>query len=75
MYTSQANISLIMGHTASIGQKRNAYKISVRKSKGIRLLGRPRYGWACKINMYLKKTVTDDIDNSSGKMGISNGLL
>jgi hypothetical protein len=64
-----------MGHTASIGQKRNAYKISIRKSKEIRLLGRPRYGWAYKIKMYLKKTVSGDIDNSSGKTGIGHGLL
>jgi hypothetical protein len=55
LYSSQNNINLIIGHTATTGQKRNAYKISVRKSKRIRLLGRPKYEWEHKIKIYLKK--------------------
>jgi hypothetical protein len=66
LYSSQNNIRLITGHTACIGQKRKAYKISVIKSKGIGLLGRPRCGREDDIKMYLKETVSDDIDNSSG---------
>jgi hypothetical protein len=44
------------GHVASMGEKRNAYKIFVGKPKGKRSLGRPtsRCRWEGNIKMDLK---------------------
>jgi hypothetical protein len=39
-----------MGRTCSIhGEKRNAYRILVRKPEGKRLLRKPRYRWVDNI--------------------------
>jgi hypothetical protein len=38
-----------------MGEKRNAYRISVGKPEGKKPLGRPRYRWEDNIRMNLKK--------------------
>jgi hypothetical protein len=38
-----------------MGEKRNTYKILVRKPEGKRRQGRPRRRWEDNINMYLTK--------------------
>jgi hypothetical protein len=40
-----------VGHVAEIGEKRNAYRLLVRKPEGKRSLGRPRHVWVNNINM------------------------
>jgi hypothetical protein len=39
------------GHVARIGEKRNAYRLLVRKLEGKRPLGRPRRRWVHNIRM------------------------
>jgi hypothetical protein len=39
------------GHAARMGEKRNAYRILVRKPEGRRPLGRPRRRWVDNIKM------------------------
>jgi hypothetical protein len=36
-----------------MGEKRNVYRLLVRKPGGQRPLGRPRYGWIDNIKIYL----------------------
>jgi hypothetical protein len=53
------NINLIIlmrlaGNIARMGQKRNAYRISVGKPEEKRPLGRPRHRWVDNIEMDLK---------------------
>jgi hypothetical protein len=43
-------------------EKRNAYRILVRKPEGKRPLGRPRRGWVNNIKMYLREIEWDDMD-------------
>jgi hypothetical protein len=43
------------GHVARIGEKRNAYRISVGKPEGKRPLGRPRRKWADNIKMDVRE--------------------
>jgi hypothetical protein len=50
------------GHVARIGEKRNAYKILVRKPEGKRPLGRPRRRWVDNIKMDLREIGWDDMD-------------
>ena len=38
-----------MGYVAPIFDKRDAYRVLVRKLEGVRLLGRPRRRWECNI--------------------------
>jgi hypothetical protein len=42
-----------MGHVASMGDIRNAYKILIRKHKEKRPLGRPRHRWEDNIRINL----------------------
>jgi hypothetical protein len=42
------------GHIARMDAKRNAYRILVGKSEGMRPLGRPRRKWKNTIKMNLK---------------------
>jgi hypothetical protein len=41
------------GHVTRMGEKRNAYRLLVRKAKGRRPLGRPRRRWVHNIRMCL----------------------
>jgi hypothetical protein len=43
------------GNVARMGQKRNAYRILVRKSEGKRPLGRPIRRWEDNIRMDLRE--------------------
>ena len=38
-------------HLISMGKKRNAYRILVSDSEGMRPLGRPRRGWKTKLDL------------------------
>jgi hypothetical protein len=42
-------------HLAQMGEKRNTYRILVRKPKGKRPVGRPRRRWVDNIKMVLKE--------------------
>jgi hypothetical protein len=42
------------GHVARMGEKRNAYRILVRKPEGKRTLGRPRRRWVDNIKIDLR---------------------
>jgi hypothetical protein len=44
----------LTGHVARMGEKRNAYRISVGKPDGKRPLGRPRRRWVNNIKMDLR---------------------
>jgi hypothetical protein len=50
------------GHVARIGEKRNAYRILVRKPDGKRPLGRPRRRWVGNIKMDLTEIVWGGMD-------------
>jgi hypothetical protein len=50
------------GHVAWIGEKRNAYRILVRKPEGKRPLGRPRRRWEDNIKMDLREIVWGGVD-------------
>jgi hypothetical protein len=41
------------GHVARTGEKRNVYRLLVRKPERKRPLGRPRHRWINNIKMYL----------------------
>jgi hypothetical protein len=43
------------GHAALMGEKRNAYRISVGEPEGKRPLGRPRRRWEDNIKMDLRE--------------------
>jgi hypothetical protein len=49
-------------HVALMGEKRNAYRILVGKSKGKRPLGRPRRRWMDNIKMGLREIGWDGVD-------------
>jgi hypothetical protein len=58
LYSSPSIIRMIKsrrirwaGHVARMGEKRNAYRILVRKLEGKRPLGRPRRKWVDNIKM------------------------
>jgi hypothetical protein len=50
------------GHVARMGEKRNAYRILMRKSEGKRPLRRPRPRWVGNIKMDLREIGWDDIN-------------
>jgi hypothetical protein len=50
------------GHVTRIGEKRNAYRISVGNPKGKRPLGRPRRMWVDNIKMDLSEIGWDGTD-------------
>jgi hypothetical protein len=43
------------GHVARVGEKRNTYRISVKKPEGKRPLGSPRRKWIDNIKMDLRE--------------------
>jgi hypothetical protein len=45
----------LAGHVARMGQKRNAYRILMRKPEGKRPLGRPRRRWTDNIKIDLRE--------------------
>jgi hypothetical protein len=50
------------GHVARIGEKRNAYRLLVRKPEGRRPLGRPRRRWLDSIRMDLVEVGWGGVD-------------
>jgi hypothetical protein len=51
-----------VAHVARMGEKRNVFRLLVRKPRGRRLLGRPRHGWVDKIMMDLGEGGWDNVD-------------
>jgi hypothetical protein len=43
-----------VGHVKYLGEKRNAYRVSVGKPEGKILLGRPRHTWEDNMKMDLR---------------------
>jgi hypothetical protein len=43
-----------VGHAARLGEKKNAYRISVGKPEGKRPIGRPRRRWGIILEWILK---------------------
>jgi hypothetical protein len=69
LYSSPSIIRIIKsrrmrwaGHVARMGEKRNAYRLSVRKSEGKRPLGRSRRRWVENIRMDLGEVGWGDVD-------------
>jgi hypothetical protein len=68
LYSSPSIIRIIklrmrwVGHVARMGEKRNAYRLLVRKPEGKRLLGRPRCRWVDNIWMDLGEVGWGDVD-------------
>jgi hypothetical protein len=50
------------GHVARMGERRNAYRILVRKPEGKRPLGRPRRRWVDNVKMDLREVEWDGAD-------------
>jgi hypothetical protein len=50
------------GHVARMGEKRNLYRLLVRKPEGKRPLGRPRCGWMDNIKMDLLEKGVNVVD-------------
>jgi hypothetical protein len=50
------------GHVARMGEKRNAYRISMGKLEGNRPVGRPRRRWVDSIKTYLREIGWDGMD-------------
>jgi hypothetical protein len=50
------------GHVARMGEKRNAYRLLVRKPEEKRPLGRPRRRWVDNIRMDLVEVGCGDVD-------------
>jgi hypothetical protein len=62
LYSSPSIIRIIKprrmrwaGHVARMGEKRNVYRLLVRKPEGKRPLGRPRHRWMDNIKMHLSE--------------------
>jgi hypothetical protein len=52
----------LVGHLARMGEKRNVYRLLVRKPEGSRPLGRPRRRWLYNIRMDLGEVGWGDVD-------------
>jgi hypothetical protein len=50
------------GHVARMGEKRNTYRLLVRKPEGRRPLGRQRRRWLDNIRLDLVEVGWDDVD-------------
>jgi hypothetical protein len=68
-----------MGRARSTnGEKRNAYRILVRKLEGKRPLGRPRRRWVDNIKIYLREVGWDGMVWTGSiwlRIGTSGGLM
>jgi hypothetical protein len=69
LYSSPSTIRVIkarrmrwVGHVARMGEKRNAYRLLVGKSEGMRPLGRRRRRWVYNIRMDLVEVGWGDVD-------------
>jgi hypothetical protein len=69
LYSSPSIIRIIKlrslrwaGHVARMGEKRNAYRLLVRKQEGKRPLERPRRKWVDNIRMDLGEVGWGDVD-------------
>jgi hypothetical protein len=69
LYSSPSIIRIIKsrrmrwkGHVTRMGEKRNAYRLLVRKPEGKRPLGRPRRRWVDNIRMDLREVGWGDVD-------------
>jgi hypothetical protein len=69
LYFSPSTITIIKarrmrwaGHIARMGEKRNAYRLLVRKPEGRRPLERPRRKWLNNIRMDLVEVGWGDMD-------------
>jgi hypothetical protein len=69
LYSSPSIIKIIRpkrmrwsGNVARMGEKRNAYRLSVGKPEGRRTLGRPKRRWLDNIRMYLVEVGWGDVD-------------
>jgi hypothetical protein len=69
LYSSRSIIGMIKssrmrwaGHVARMGEKRNAYRLLVRKPEGKRPLGRPRRRWVDNIRIDLGEVGWGDVD-------------
>jgi hypothetical protein len=69
LYTSQSIIRIIKlrrmrwaGHVARMGEKRNVYRLLVRKPEGKRPLGRPRHRWIDNSKMDLLEIGLNVVD-------------
>jgi hypothetical protein len=69
LYSSPSIIRMIKsrrmrwaGHVARMREKRNAYRILVRKPEDKRPLGRPRRRWVDNIKMDLREIGWDGVD-------------
>jgi hypothetical protein len=62
------------GHAARMGEKGNAYRILMRKTKGRRPLGRPRRRWVHNTKMDLKEIGRDSMVIWP-RIGTGGGLL
>ncbi|KAJ4428016.1 hypothetical protein ANN_24030 [Periplaneta americana] len=51
-----------IGHVASMGESRNAYRVLIGRPEGKRPLGRPRRRWGDNIKMNLREVGYDDRD-------------
>jgi hypothetical protein len=56
-----------------MGVKRNAYRILVGKSEGMRPLGRPRRRWVDNVKMDLREVGWDGVDWSGSGQGAVEG--
>jgi hypothetical protein len=68
LYSSPGTIIIVksrmkwVGHVAQMGDKRNVYRLFVRKPKGKRPLGRSRRRWMDNIRMHLGEVGWGDVD-------------
>jgi hypothetical protein len=58
----KSKMTRLVGHVRRIGEKRNAYRLLVRKPAGKSQLGRPKNRWVDNIGMDFGETGWRDVD-------------